>query len=37
VVDRDLDGVVDLLDICPDHANPGQQDADADGVGDACE
>jgi hypothetical protein len=35
--DRDLDGVVDGSDNCPDNANPGQGDSDRDGVGDACE
>ena len=36
-VDRDLDGVLDGLDNCPDAANPGQEDLDADTVGDACD
>ena len=35
--DRDGDGVVDGPDNCPDNANAGQGDSDADGVGDACE
>jgi len=34
--DWDDDGVVDVSDVCPEVANPGQADADADGVGDAC-
>ena len=35
--DRDLDGVADGSDNCPDNANSGQGDSDRDGVGDACE
>jgi hypothetical protein len=34
--DGDADGVCDALDNCPDVDNPAQQDADGDGVGDAC-
>jgi Putative metal-binding motif len=34
--DSDGDGVRDPDDNCPDVANPGQQDSDADGRGDAC-
>ncbi|MHC4642560.1 MAG: hypothetical protein ACYS32_13020, partial [Planctomycetota bacterium] len=34
--DTDGDGYLDLYDNCPDVDNPGQEDADADGVGDAC-
>ena len=37
VVDSDLDGVVDTGDNCPGVANGDQADADADGVGDACD
>jgi hypothetical protein len=31
------DGTCDLLDICPLAHDPGQEDGDADGVGDACD
>jgi hypothetical protein len=36
-VDSDADGVLDYEDNCPCVYNPGQADADGDGVGDACE
>jgi hypothetical protein len=34
--DSDGDGVVDRQDNCPAVRNPGQQDVDGDGRGDAC-
>jgi hypothetical protein len=37
VDDRDDDGVADSLDNCPDFFNPGQADANHDGIGDPCE
>ena len=37
VSDNDGDGVPNARDNCPDTANPGQLDADADGIGDACD
>lgn len=35
--DTDGDGVHDLLDNCPNVANPDQNDFDGDGIGDACD
>jgi PKD repeat protein len=35
--DADSDGVVDSKDNCPNTANQGQKDTDADGTGDACD
>lgn len=35
--DRDRDGSYDHVDNCPAKSNASQQDADGDGVGDACE
>jgi len=35
--DADADGIADLSDNCPAIYNPGQEDADGDSVGDACD
>ena len=35
--DSDGDGVADRNDNCPDDPNPGQEDSDQDGPGDACD
>jgi hypothetical protein len=35
--DTDTDGVADCDDNCPNDINPGQEDADTDGIGDVCE
>jgi len=34
--DSDGDGVPDAMDNCPDKSNPGQEDHNSDGTGDAC-
>ena len=36
-IDRDEDTVLDADDNCPAFANPGQEDDDSNGVGNACE
>ena len=35
--DADNDGIADDVDNCPADANPGQEDADGDGIGDVCD
>lgn len=37
VLDRDHDGIANAPDNCPGVANPGQQDIDGNGEGDACQ
>jgi len=37
VLDRDHDGLANAADNCPGVDNPGQEDGDGDGEGDACE
>jgi hypothetical protein len=37
VVDTDDDGILDVIDVCVDVANPLQEDMDDDGIGDACD
>lgn len=36
-IDFDSDGIPNIEDNCPEQYNPGQEDADGNGVGDACE
>jgi len=36
-LDQDFDGLANIADNCPLHANPGQDDGDGDGAGDACD
>jgi hypothetical protein len=35
--DQDYDGVLDSKDNCPKAANPGQEDANRNGIGNACD
>jgi arylsulfatase A-like enzyme len=37
VIDDDADAVADVIDNCSGMVNPGQADADGDGIGDLCE
>jgi hypothetical protein len=37
LADTDTDGIVDMVDNCPDDANAGQEDSDGDLAGDVCD
>ncbi|MCP4548530.1 MAG: hypothetical protein GY835_18900, partial [bacterium] len=36
-VDTDLDGYIDIADVCPGHFDPDQADTDGDSFGDSCD